>query len=297
MLSTDDLELFKTIGASSSLAAVARVLGVTPPAISQRLSQIEKRLALRLVERNGKGLRITPDGEILIRRSSDILAQMALLEDDLAARRGAVVGNLRLVAPLGFGRRHIAPLVIDYHRRRPDMHVELTLSDRPGIDLSAACDILISIGEQRDSEQIATVVAPNRRILCAAPAYLERYGEPAEPADLRQHRCIALRENDEDVTLWRFRNLDDEQASIRIDPILASNDGEVTKAFAMAGLGITIRSEWDVSEEIASGLLIPLLTSWRLPNADITALLGRRGERSARVSDFLEMLRVRLRKM
>lgn len=297
MLSTDDLELFRTIGMSPSLAAVARALDVTPPAISQRLSQIERRLALRLVERNGKGLRITPDGEILIRRSSDILAQMASLEDELAARRGVLVGNLRLVAPLGFGRRYIAPLIVEYHRDRPDMRVELTLSDRPGINLSTACDILISIGEQRDSEQIGTVIAPNRRILCAAPAYVEQHGQPAEPADLRHHRCIALRENDEDVTLWRFRSTAGEQASVRVDPILASNDGEVTKALAMAGLGITIRSEWDVADEIRSGQLVPLLASWRLPNADITALLGRRGDRSARVSDFLKLLRARMKKL
>lgn len=295
MLTADDLELFTTIGASPSLAAAARALGVTPPAVSQRLAQIERRLGLRLVERNGKGLRITADGELLLERSSDILTRLSSLQEELAARRGATTGVLRLVAPLGFGRRHITSLVADYHAAHPDVHVDLTLSDRPGIGLVSACDILIRIGEIRDSDEIATVIAPNRRLLCAAPAYLERHGTPTEPAGLHDHRCIVLRENDEDVTLWRFRAPRGDQASVRIEPSLSSNDGEVTKTLALAGLGITIRSEWDVADQIASGQLVQIMPDWTLADADITALLGRPGVRPARVADFLSLLRQSLR--
>jgi len=295
MLSAEDLELFTAIGASPSLAAAARALGVTPPAVSQRLAQIERRLGLRLVERNGKGLRITADGELLLDRSNDILRRLATLEEELAERRGTTTGILRLVAPFGFGRRHVAPLVADYHAARPDVHVDLTLSDRPGIGLVSACDILIRIGEIRDSDEIATVIAPNRRLLCAAPAYLARHGAPGDPAALRDHRCIVLRENDEDVTLWRFRGPQGDQASVRIEPGLSSNDGEVTKTLTLSGLGITVRSEWDVADEIASGRLVHLLPDWTLADADITALLGRRGERSARVGDFLTLLKQSLR--
>lgn len=295
MLSADDLELFATIGASASLAAAARTLGVTPPAVSQRLTQIERRLGLRLVERTGKGLRITTDGELLLSRSNAILDQLSALQEELAERRGVTTGILRLVAPLGFGRQYITPLVVEYHNSRPDVRVELMLSDRPGNDLATAGDILIHIGEMRDSEQIATVVAPNRRILCAAPSYIAHHGEPTEPASLRKHHCIALRENDEDVTLWRFRDRSSEQVSVRIEPQFSTNDGEVSKSLALAGAGITIRSEWDVADEVAAGTLVPLLPNWKLPDADITAFLGRRGERSARVSDFLGLLRSSLR--
>lgn len=295
MLTADDLELFAAIGASPSLAAAARSLGVTPPAVSQRLAQIERRLGLKLVERDGKGLRITADGALLLDRSNDILTRLAALREELAERRGGASGQLRLVAPLGFGRRHIAPLVARYHAMRPDVHVDLTLSDRPGVGAASACDILIRIGEIRDSDQVATVIAPNRRLLCAAPAYLERHGAPGDPSALREHRCIALRENDEDVTLWRFAGPDGAQASIRIAPCLSSNDGEVTKALALAGLGITVRSEWDLAGDLAAGRLVRLMPAWALADADITALLGRRGARSARVDDFLDMLRQSLR--
>ncbi|WP_338426650.1 LysR family transcriptional regulator [Sphingopyxis kveilinensis] len=295
MLTAEDLQLFATIGASPSLAAAARSLGVTPPAVSQRLKLIEGRLGLRLVERSGKGLRMTSDGELIVARSAEILGQVSELEEELAARRGVAKGSLRIVAPLGFGRRFITPLVAAYHGERPDMRVELLLSDRPGIDLSTACDILIRIGEQRDSDEIATVLAPNRRILCAAPAYLARCGTPTTPSDLLAHRCIALRENDEDVTLWRFRSRQDNAVSVRVPAVLSSNDGEVTKALALAGLGVTIRSEWDVSEDFRRGDLIPLLEDWALPDANITALLGPKGARSARVSDFLGLLRKSLK--
>lgn len=295
MLSADDLELFATIGSSTSLAAAARTLGVTPPAVSQRLTQIERRLGLRLIDRGSKGLRITTDGELLLNRSSEILEQLSALQEELAERRGVATGVLRLVAPLGFGRHYITPLITKYHEERPDVRVELTLSDRPGSDLTTASDIMIHIGEMRDSEQIATVVAPNRRILCAAPSYIEKHGEPEEPASLRRHRCIALRENDEDVTLWRFRNGQDDHVSVRIEPHFSTNDGEVSKSMALNGLGIAIRSEWDVADDLTAGTLVPLLPGWQLPDADITAFLGRRGERSARVGDFLMLLRKSLR--
>lgn len=295
MLTADDLELFAAIGASPSLAAAARALGVTPPAVSQRLTLIERRLGLKLVERDGKGLRITADGELLLDRSNDILTRLSVLREELAERRGGASGELRLVAPFGFGRRHIAPLVARYHLHRQDVRVDLTLSDRPGLGIASASDILIRIGESRDSDQLATVIAPNRRLLCAAPAYLRKHGAPADPSMLREHRCIALRENDEDVTLWRFKGPKGEQTSVRIAPCLSSNDGEVTKALALDGLGITVRSEWDVADDIAAGRLMPLMPDWTLPDADITALLGRRGARSARIDDFLDLLRRSLR--
>lgn len=295
MLSADDLELFVTVGSSASLAAAARTLGITPPAVSQRLTHIERKLALRLVERSNRGLKLTSDGELLFKRANEILRQFTRMEDELAQRGGKNAGVLRVVAPLGFGRTYVVGLVIDYHAAHPDVRVDLNLSDRPGIGLATACDILIQIGELRDSEQVATVVAPNRRLLCAAPAYLDRYGAPSMPADLRDHRCIALRENDEDVTLWRFENARGERINVRIEPVLSSNDSAATKALALAGAGITVRSEWDVAEDIAARRLVPLLPGWKLPDADITAILGRRGERAARVDDFLGLLRRSLR--
>jgi len=136
-------------------------------------------------------------------------------------------------------------------------------------------------------------LAPNKRFLCASPSYLRKYGEVCEPADLRHHHCIALRENAEDVTMWKFNEpIVGKQQSIRISPKLASNDGRVIKQWALEGQGIILRSEWDVAAELKSGALVQLLSGYELPDANIVALLGtEQRARAGRTTKFLELLK------
>jgi DNA-binding transcriptional LysR family regulator len=198
---------------------------------------------------------------------------------------------LRVVAPLGFGHRYIAPAIAQVRRACPEVSASLTLSDRPASLAEERWDVLIHIGELRDSSLIMHRLAPNHRILCAAPSYLKRRGLPTQPEDLREHDCIALRENDEDVTLWRFTRRDGASVGVRIDPVLASNEGGVARDWALAGLGIMVRSEWDVAGALRDGRLVALLPDWRLPDADVVALLRSRQAQSARTAYFLDCLR------
>ncbi|HEX7923947.1 MAG TPA: LysR substrate-binding domain-containing protein, partial [Bradyrhizobium sp.] len=199
-------------------------------------------------------------------------------------------------APLGFGRRYIAPAVAVFRSRHPEVSVELELSDRPARAAAGAWDVMIHIGMLKDSTLRLQRLAPNERFLCASPAYLKRKGMPASPQDLRGHDCIALRENEEDVTLWRFsRRRAAEPDVIRIEPMLSSNDGAVVKAWALMDHGLIVRSEWDVAEELAGGRLVRVLPSFRLPPADIVALLNPgRGGRARRTQAFVEHLRAAL---
>ncbi|HET8748651.1 MAG TPA: LysR substrate-binding domain-containing protein [Ramlibacter sp.] len=137
-------------------------------------------------------------------------------------------------------------------------------------------------------------MAPNSRFLCASPDYLARRGVPSEPQDLAGHDCIVLRENDEDVTLWRFRRKRSEVA-VRVPATLSSNDGEVARQWALAGKGIVMRSEWDVAESLRSGRLVRLLPEWELPDADVVALVASRAGMSARVKLFLSFLQARFK--
>jgi DNA-binding transcriptional LysR family regulator len=150
---------------------------------------------------------------------------------------------------------------------------------------------MVHIGELRDSTLVAYPLAPNRRILCASPAYLARRGAPAKPEDLRDHDCIALRENDEDVTLWRFKRGRGPAVGVRIAPVLSSNTGTAALEWALAGHGIVARSEWDVASHLRTRALVPLLAGWNLPEANVVALVKSRQELSARTAGFLACLR------
>ncbi|MGF3021569.1 LysR family transcriptional regulator [Methylobacterium aquaticum] len=292
MLGPDDIRFVLAVAEAPSLAAASRALDVSPPAVTQRLRALEERLGVHLVDRAGRHLALTDEGELIAERGRQILDSLGELDEALAARRGQVVGHLRIVAPLGFGRRHVAPVAAAFQAAHPQVAIDLMLSDRLGGVPAGTFDLAIHVGEiaQAAPGLIARRLAPNDRVVCAAPAYLSARGEPASPEDLRAHACIALRENDEDVTLWRFRR-DGAEARIRIEPRLASNDGEVVRGWALAARGIILRSEWDVADDLRAGRLVRLLPGHALPEAPVMALLGAPNRaRAARTRRFLDAL-------
>ena len=296
MLTSEDLRFFYTISMQPSLSAAARKLNVTPPTVTQRLQAIEAKVSVKLVQRQARGISLTEEGYLLQDKARSILAEMDQLQALMASKKNIINGTLKVLAPLGFGNDYIAPLVGEFQRQHANLNVELELSDQPSWAVSHKWDIIIYIGELRDSTLKLVTLAPNQRFLCASPEYLNKNGTPESPRDLKAHTCIALRENSEDVTLWRFTHNDSaEQQSIRITPTFTCNEGSVGKNWAMAGHGIIMRSQWDVQPELNSGALVRLLPNFSLANADIVALLGTDARaRSARTSHFLQLLKDRL---
>jgi len=293
MINSDDLRFFQMIATHSSLAATARALNVTPPTITQRLQNIENKLQLKLVDRHARNITLTDEGVFLVERARIILGEIDDLHESIYSQRNEVTGCLKIVAPLGFGRDYIAPLVTVFQNQHPNLTVELELSDNPDWGAEHSWDIMIYIGDLRDSSLKLSKLASNKRFLCASPGYLAKHGEINTPSDLRQHHCIALRENAEDVTMWKFHSpKTDKYDSIRITPKLASNDGRVTKQWALDGQGIILRSEWDVIKELRNGSLVQLLSNYELPAANIVALLGtEQRARAGRTTKFLELLK------
>jgi DNA-binding transcriptional LysR family regulator len=292
MISTEDIRFFAVLAGSDSLSAAARSLDVTPPAVTQRLRLMEERLGVRLLYRTRGRMMLTDEGRALVDRGREILDELGNLTDTLAARRGTVSGNLFIVAPFGFGRRYVAPLVAKFRTAYSDVNFNLKLSDRPGHDREDAADLVIHIGQLRDSSLMARRIAPNERFVCASPEYLRKRGTPETPEDLRNHDCIVLRENLEDVTRVKFVPEGNRNAiQVRIESILSSNDGDVIRSWAIAGLGLMIRSEWDVADDLKAGRLVKVLSRWRLPPADIYALFEGRHGRSARAKRFLDWLK------
>lgn len=292
MLNSDDLRFVSLVAAQGSLAAASRALRLTPSAVTQRLQALEARLGVRLLDRSTRRAVPTAEGELLVESGGRLLAELDRLAERLHARAGVVSGELKVMAPFGFGRRYVAPLVAEFAAQNPQLAASVTLSERPARAVSETHDVVLHIGELKDSSMIAHRIADNRRILCASPAYLKRAGTPRALGDLAKHRCLVIRENDEDVTVWRFK-AGGRAASCRVEPAFVSNDGEVVRDWALAGEGIMLRSEWDVAEHLRAGRLVGVLSSHAAASAPIVALVPAARGLSARSRGFIEFLKGR----
>lgn len=258
MLRIEDLQLAAALAQAPSLSAAARALNVTPPALSMRLRKLEAGLGLALAVRSARRLSLTPEGERLAREAAALLAQLQALPESLRRDDSRLTGTLRVAAPFGYGRWHIAPVLARLAQRHPELRVQLDLRETPWPDHQDA-DAVVHIGAVRDSSWVTRRLADNERWLCASPQYLQDHGMPREPRDLLHHRCICIRENDEDASLWRFRRADAGAAgrksaeTVRIAPAYVSNDGNVARAWAEQGLGLVVRSQWDAEGAVARG--------------------------------------------
>lgn len=293
MLDFEDLRLIRAIGASRSLASAAQLLNLTPPAVTIRLQRMEECLKVRLAIRKSRGISLTDEGQRLYQESLEILERIESLPAQISGDQSEVQGTLRVVASFGFGRKYVTQIVRDLQRVHPKLHVALHLSDSP-LSSASAADIVVHVGTLKSSSWVAYPLAPNERILCASPAYARRTKEINHPSDLARFNCICLQENDEDVARWRFSHKSNEKNDaqksvvVRVAGTLSSNDGTVITEWALAGLGIVERSEWDVAELLRAGKLVRLLPDWHLPPAPVTALLPSRTGRSVRQRAFLE---------
>jgi DNA-binding transcriptional LysR family regulator len=291
MIGSDDLRFFDVLTRAPSLVAAARLLNVTAPAVTQRLRALEQRLGAVLFDRTTRQLALTDDGALLADHATRIVADLDAAMEALRERRDMVAGPLRVAAPLGFGRRHVAPLISSFKAKYPLVQFTLQLLENPLRVTEDSWDVIVHIGTlSRLGLQMATL-APNRRLLCAAPSYLSERGWPTCPSDLLGHDCIVLRENDEDVTQWSLTRLQGRSENVRVHAALSCNDGEVAVEWALAGRGVLLRSEWDVSAHVAAGALCRILPEWQAEVAPVVALLGPRRVRTRRVRTFVDWLK------
>lgn len=288
MSQTLDLSFFHLLAEKGSLAATARELGVTPPAVSKRLSALEARLGIRLVNRTTRSMSLTDEGEMYFSHAERILTQINEVEQMLLSSRATPKGLIRVNATLGFGRRYIGPALAAFHSRYPEVKVQLEISDHP-LDLATnGFDLAIRIGALPDAAFHARRIASNRRFLCASPLYLEKHGIPARLADLQHHSCIFLRQNEATYGVWSFTSGERTQ-NIKVHGPLSSNDGEIAMNWALDGYGILQRSEWDLARYVRSGRLRLVLEDHTM-RADIYAVYPQQLHLSARVRSLIDFL-------
>ncbi len=286
------LETFAAVVSRGSLSAAAQAEGVAPAVIGRRLDALEERLGVKLMVRTTRRLSLTHEGSAFLEDCTRILADIASAEASVSAGGVKASGHVRITAPGGFGRRHVAPLVPGFLAQHPEVSISLNLSDRV-IDLvNEGYDCAVRVGDLPDSSLISVRLADNRRLCVAAPAYLARAGVPQHPLELMRggHECLTLSSEASQSRGWAFM-IDGTVQHLRPPGRLDCTDGQVLHAWCLAGLGLAWRSTWEVEADLAAGRLVSVLDAHAAPPNGIYAVLPHVRHLPLRVRLWIDFLK------
>jgi DNA-binding transcriptional LysR family regulator len=284
------IESFVAVVARGSLTAAAHAEGVAPAIIGRRIGALEQRLGVKLLLRTTRRITLTHEGSAFLEACQRLLADLATAEASVSAGGVKASGHLRITAPAGFGRRHVAPLVPPFLERHPEVSLSLNLSDRVVDIVNEGVDCAVRVGDLPDSALVSVRLADNRRLCVATPAYLARAGTPQHPRELERHECLTLSSDASQTRGWAFV-VDGEPSFVRPRGRLDCSDGQVLHDWCLAGLGIAWRSTWEVEDEIASGALVSLLEEFRAPPNGIYAVFAQRKHLPLRVRLWIDFLK------
>jgi DNA-binding transcriptional LysR family regulator len=285
-------DTFVSVATKGSLTAAARGEGVAPAIIGRRLDALEEHLGVKLLVRTTRRITLTHEGSAFLEDCQRLLSDVANAEASVSAGGVKASGHLRITAPAGFGRRHVAPLVPKFRELHPDVTISLNLSDRV-VDLAGeGFDCAVRVGDLPDSSLVSVRMADNRRLCVATPAYLARRGTPQQPADLLQHDCLTLSSDASQTRGWAFRT-DGGSEVIHLRPggPLDCSDGQVLHDWCLAGYGIAWRSTWEVEAEIQAGQLVAVLEDFAAPPNGIYVVFPQRKHLPLRVRLWIDHLK------
>lgn len=281
----------------TSFVAVAETGGITSAALRERVSkavvskhlaQLEEHLHARLLHRTTRRLHLTEVGEVYYQQCVRILADLTEAEQSARDLHGEPRGRLRLSAPMSFGQMHLAPALGEFLVRYPEITIEMVLNDRFVDLVEEGFDLAVRIGRLSDSTLMARRLAPNRLVTCASPDYLARHPAPRHPGELVEHDCL-LYGNMNNPKLWRYQGAAGE-VSVTVRGRLEVNNGDVLREMAIKGLGVVILPTFLVGRDIQSGVLLPLLPEYALPETAVHAVYPQQRHASAKVRAFVTFL-------
>jgi DNA-binding transcriptional LysR family regulator len=285
-----DLGLFLKVLDLGSISAAARSLDLSVAVASQRLKRLEKQLGVRLLYRTTRRLHATPEGAALAEQGRTLVEDLEALTTDLSQAGVEASGTLRMSASASFGRQYLSPLLPEFLARYPRIRISVDLDDRMQDLVSSGYDLAIRIGALDDSTLVARKIATNCRVLCASPGYLARYGTPKLPADLVDHECVILSGSQGRQDVWRLRDREGRETSVRVSGRFECNFGEVLRDAAVAGLGIALHSTWHVCDDLREGRLRRVLPDFTVPESGIFAVMPQRRLVPLRVRVFVDFL-------
>jgi DNA-binding transcriptional LysR family regulator len=284
------IETFVAVASKGSLTAAALLEGVAPAVIGRRIDALEARLAVRLMHRTTRKLTLTPEGQAFFEDCQRVLAELHGAEAAVSRESAQAKGHLRLTAPAGFGRRHVAPLVASFLARHPDLQISLNLADRVVDLVNEGMDCAVRVGDLPDSSLVSQRLADNRRLVVGSPAYLKRAGTPQHPRELLQHECLMLESRGSQTRGWAFR-VDGQALFHRQGGRLDCSDGQVLHEWCLMGLGLAWRSHWEVASDLQAGRLVSVLDAFAAPPNGIYAVTPERLLQPLRVRLWVEHLR------
>ena len=283
--------VFSKVVQAGSLSAAARELVVSTAVVSRTLSALEARLGVRLVNRTTRSLHLTDEGASYYETSQRILAEIEEADAAVTARRVEPQGVLKVAIPASFGHQHIAPLIPRFAERFPKVELALSLSDRAINLVEEGFDLAVRIAELKDSSLAARKLAPNRRVVCASPAYLRLHGEPKTPQDLTRHNCLVASWEQGFAMTWEYKSPAGKRGSIRVTGRYACDNWEVLREWAVAGLGVALKSTWDVRRQLEDGSLVALLPGYDFgTDVGIYAVYPHRRHLPAKTRVFIDFL-------
>lgn len=284
------IESFVAVAAKGSLTATANAEGVAPAVIGRRIDALEERLGVKLLLRTTRRISLTHEGSAFLEDCQRLLSDLANAEASVSAGGVKASGHLRITAPAGFGRRHVAPLVPGFVAQHPEVSVSLNLSDRVVDIVNESFDCAVRVGDLPDSSLVSVRLADNRRLCVAAPSYLARAGTPATPAELMRHQCLTLSSDASQTRGWAFV-VDGAVTHLRPGGRLDCSDGQVLHDWCLRGLGLAWRSTWEVEDEVSAGTLQVVLEDFAAPANGIYAVFAQRKHLPLRVRLWIDFIK------
>jgi DNA-binding transcriptional LysR family regulator len=288
-LQLPQLELFVRVADAGSLSAAARQLQITPAAASAALKRLEASLAVRLIERSTRSMRLTAEGELLREHAQRALGVLDDMRALLGARRERLEGEVHVAAPSDLGRQVLSPMLDDFLAEHPGLRIALHVSDGMHDLLRERVDIAVRYGELPDSTMVARLLHRGPRVLVASPAYVARHGAPEHPRDLAKHNCLALYLGGRPQLQWTLVR-DGAQATVKVHGNRRADDGALVRQWAMQGLGIAYKSRLDVAADLRSGALVELMPAWHSEPIPLHAVVPARAHMPLRVRRLLDAL-------
>jgi DNA-binding transcriptional LysR family regulator len=283
-----DMLVFVRVVEAGSLSGGERGMRLSLAVVSRKLARLEERLGVRLVNRTTQTLALTEEGASFHVRCFRILADVEEAEMAVTSARQTASGVLRATSTVAFGRRRLAPLLREFQLLHPDLQVHLDATDAVVNIIEGGYVLAIRFGTQADTSLIARKLAPNVRVICGAPDYLDRRGRPQAIEDLLTHDCVVY--GDPPLDHWSFAG----GPTIRIRSLLSCNDGELAHAWALQGAGLVLKSIWDVHDDIDGGRFEIVLPGQPLPASLIRAVCPHSRYAAAKVRLCVEFLLERL---
>ncbi|GAA4416391.1 LysR family transcriptional regulator [Quisquiliibacterium transsilvanicum] len=284
------IETFAAVAMRGSLSAAGLAEGVAPAVIGRRIDALEARLGVKLLVRTTRRITLTFEGSAFLEDCQRILNDFHNAEASVSLGGVKASGHMRVTAPAGFGRRHVAPLVPRFLAQNREVSISLDLSDRLTDIVNEGFDLAIRIGLLDDSSLVSVPLAANHRVVVASPDYLRRRGTPQTPADLARHDCLTFGTYGNQSRGWLF-TVDGRPLALRVSGNMECNDGAVLHEWALAGMGLAWRSMWEVREDLEAGRLTTVLDGYAAPDNAICALFPQRRHLPLRVRMFIDFLK------